>query len=262
MTTHQLTIPGTTRPRIRLGKAIFMRRAQQSWVCLIHLPPKEEYQATSLSLTSTLVAADLSTAAVDPLTSATDGNDGSFEGDYWDNTTQNVTSPAVVDPGIVTSTTVPIATTPSPFSVPAVRSGIQLSSVSLWQGPDPTNVVPFLKGGPVVMPPRTFTTAAAPTAGPEGDTCDVSYRFLYDVVEVRGKSWTTAELGTNGENLKTQLAGCGDLTDWNFELTPNDCCMDWYASARLPIGVRACVGRAVVTAGGPNANVGNCNGAG
>lgn len=41
-----------------------------------------------MSLTSTLVIADLSTAAVEPLTSAIDGDDGSFEGDYWDNTTQ------------------------------------------------------------------------------------------------------------------------------------------------------------------------------
>jgi hypothetical protein len=111
--------------------------------------------------------------------------------------------------------------------------------------------------------PTTTTTAPSPSpTPPEGDTCDVSYKFLFDTVEVRGKSWTTAQLGNNGDNLKSKLSGCGDLTDWNFEMTPNDCCYQWYASARLPIGVKNCVGKAVVAAGGPGANVGNCHGAG
>ncbi|KIM93132.1 hypothetical protein OIDMADRAFT_61917 [Oidiodendron maius Zn] len=220
------------------------------------------FYAESTTVVGMYFAADLSTAVVDPLVSTTDGNDGSFEGDYWDNTTQNITSPAAIDPGNVTSTAALSATTPFTLAIPTIEGGIRLSSVNLWSGPDPTNVASFLIGGPVIIPSLTFTTDSALTAIAEGDTCDVSYRWLYDIVEVRGKSWTTAELGTNGENLKTQLAGCGDLTDWNFELTPNDCCMDWYASARLPIGVKACVGRAVVTAGGPNANVGNCHGAG
>ncbi|KIN09024.1 hypothetical protein OIDMADRAFT_23751 [Oidiodendron maius Zn] len=117
--------------------------------------------------------------------------------------------------------------------------------------------LPTLSGVPTVptMPALPATTAI-------GDTCDVSYRWLYDLVEVRGKAWTTAELGTNGENLKTQIAGCGDITDWNFQLTPNDCCMDWYVSCHLPIGVKDCVGRAVVTAAGPGATIGDCHGAG
>ena len=85
---------------------------------------------------------------------------------------------------------------------------------------------------------------------PLGDTCDVSYRWLYDLVEIRGKAWKTTELVTNAENLKTQIAGCGDATDWNFQLTPIDCCMDWYVSYHLPIGVKDCVGRAMETAGG------------
>ena len=144
--------------------------------------------------------------------------------------------------------------------------------------PWPSAIAPHMGHGPVVNPhpgetiitlsrPPLATTvptnipAPAP-ATPQGDTCDVSYRFLYDLVEIRGKAWTTAELGENAANLKTQLAGCGDITDWNFQLTPKDCCMDWYVSCRLPIGVKDCVGRAVKTAGGPSAVVGDCYGAG
>lgn len=82
--------------------------------------------------------------------------------------------------------------------------------------------------------------------------------LLYDLVEVLGKAWTTAELGTNGENLKAQIAGCGYITDWSFQLTPNDCCMDWYVSCHLPIGVKDCVGGAVVSAAVSSATVGEC----
>lgn len=121
---------------------------------------------------------------------------------------------------------------------------------------------PTLSGVPTVGVSSTPTLPAVPAATPQGDTCDVSYRFVYDLVEVRGKAWTTAELGANGENLKAQIAGCGAISDWNFQLTPNDCCMDWYASCHLPIGVKDCVGRAVETAGGPGVNVGDCHGAG
>jgi hypothetical protein len=60
-----------------------------------------------MSLTSISVVADLSTAYVEPLTSSTAGDDGSFEGDYWDNTTQTTTGPAPADPGDVSSTAAP-----------------------------------------------------------------------------------------------------------------------------------------------------------
>ena len=43
-------------------------------------------------------------------------------------------------------------------------------------------------------------------------------------------------------------------------MTPDDPTYQWYASGHLPIGTKACVGRAVVSAGG--ANDGNCHGAG
>jgi hypothetical protein len=62
--------------------------------------------------------------------------------------------------------------------------------------------------------------------------------------------------GTNGEGLKDQIGGCGAITKWNFERTPNDVKFQWYASGQLPIGTKACVGRALQSAG--ESGDGNC----
>ncbi|KAI9794422.1 MAG: hypothetical protein M1816_005492 [Peltula sp. TS41687] len=91
------------------------------------------------------------------------------------------------------------------------------------------------------------------------DSCDVSYRFLFDGFEVRGKNWPDAKLGPNGEGLLKELKGCGAVTKWEFEWTPNDVKYQWYAHGQLPIGTKACVGHAVETAGG--SSKGNCHGA-
>jgi hypothetical protein len=98
--------------------------------------------------------------------------------------------------------------------------------------------------------------------GAEGDSCDVSYEFLYDTFEVRGKNWVGNSLGANGEGLEAQIKGCGALTDWSFQWRETDPTYQWYASGNLPIGVKNCVGRAVTTAGGPGAIIGDCHGAG
>ena len=92
------------------------------------------------------------------------------------------------------------------------------------------------------------------------DTCDVSYKFLFDKIEIRGKDWPDAKLGDNGEGLKKQLEGCGELTKWGFEWTPNDVKYQWYAHGHLPIGTKSCVGNAVMSAGG--STKANCHGAG
>lgn len=103
---------------------------------------------------------------------------------------------------------------------------------------------------------------AAIIGGWQNDTCDASYKFLFDSFEVKEIKWPSNELGTNGEGLEQQIKGCGDLTGWKFQWTPNDAEWEWSASGNLPIGTKACVGRAVKTAGGPNASVGGCSGAG
>lgn len=91
-------------------------------------------------------------------------------------------------------------------------------------------------------------------------SCDVSYKFLWDSFEIRGKNLPDAKLGAEGEGLKKQLDGCGAVTQYKFERTPDDAKFQWYASGRLPIGTKACVGSALETAGG--SGNGNCHGAG
>ncbi|CAK1364023.1 hypothetical protein CB0940_04010 [Cercospora beticola] len=90
--------------------------------------------------------------------------------------------------------------------------------------------------------------------------CDVSYKFWYNQVEIRGKNLPDAKLGANGEGLRKEIDGCGALTKWNFERTPDDCCFQWYAMAHLNIGTKNCVGRAIESAGG--SGKGNCHGPG
>ncbi|KAI0098282.1 SGNH hydrolase-type esterase domain-containing protein [Nemania sp. FL0031] len=91
-------------------------------------------------------------------------------------------------------------------------------------------------------------------------SCSVAYKFFFDSFEVRGKNFVPAKFGKDGEGLKRELSGCGAITSWNFEATPNDARFQWYASGRLPIGTKACVGRALVSAGGSGPD--NCHGAG
>ena len=90
--------------------------------------------------------------------------------------------------------------------------------------------------------------------------CDVSYKFFFDSFEIRGKNFPDAKLGADGEGLRSEVAGCGAITKWQFERTPDDCCFQWYASGQLPIGTKGCVGRAVESAGG--SSQGNCHGPG
>ena len=78
--------------------------------------------------------------------------------------------------------------------------------------------------------------------------------------EIRGRYFPPAELGTDGSGLLKQLKGCGDVTDWDFELTPKDPVYQWYAHGHLPIGTKSCVGHATESAGGTS--TGNCHGAG
>jgi hypothetical protein len=80
--------------------------------------------------------------------------------------------------------------------------------------------------------------------------CDVSYKGTFDTFEIRGKNLPWNKFGANGEGLRDGLSGCDGLTQWKFEWTPNDCCFQWYATGHLPIGKKACVGRALGSAGG------------
>lgn len=62
-------------------------------------------------LTTTSDVIDLSTAFVEPLTSSMDGDDRSFEGDFWDDTTE----PSSIDAGILTTDS-SVISDPTPVS--------------------------------------------------------------------------------------------------------------------------------------------------
>ena len=91
-------------------------------------------------------------------------------------------------------------------------------------------------------------------------SCDASYKLALTFIEIPGKDWLSEELGEDGNGLKRELTGCGTLTEYYFEITPDDYCFQWYASGRIEIGTKSFIGRAVKAAGG--ADGGNCKGAG
>ena len=62
---------------------------------------------------------------------------------------------------------------------------------------------------------KSSSTTPTPTQSPDADSCDVSYKFLWDQFEVRGKNFDPTKFGRDGDGLKKQIKGCGDLTDWN-----------------------------------------------
>ncbi|KAI9874732.1 MAG: hypothetical protein M1830_009343 [Pleopsidium flavum] len=93
----------------------------------------------------------------------------------------------------------------------------------------------------------------------KADDYEVSYRFLFNTFERRGKNFPDALPGEDGMGLLSQLRGCGPVTEWSFEITPKEPTYQWYAHGHLLIGTKRCVGRATVSAGGITA--GNCQGA-
>jgi hypothetical protein len=80
--------------------------------------------------------------------------------------------------------------------------------------------------------------------------CDISYKFGLDHIEVRGKNFPSALFGANGEGLRDELSGCGGLSEFEFEQTPENPDFQWYAAGNLPHLKRKCVGRAIQSAGG------------
>ncbi|KAL8653411.1 MAG: hypothetical protein Q9226_003862 [Calogaya cf. arnoldii] len=92
------------------------------------------------------------------------------------------------------------------------------------------------------------------------NSCDITYNFIENRFEVRGKNFPDGKLGADGEGLKKEIKGCGALTMWEFKWTPDDVKYQWYASGALPLGTKSCVGAATQTAGGKEA--GHCKGPG
>ncbi|KAH0350013.1 hypothetical protein KCU81_g2830, partial [Aureobasidium melanogenum] len=123
------------------------------------------------------------------------------------------------------------------------------------------------------VPAPTTSEAAAPAEAtappppppppppPAADICGDWYKFLFDHFEIYGRNFDADKFGTDGSGLKHQIKGCGDLTYWTFKtLTDDPQGYQWYAKGDLPVGTKACVGRAVVSAGGASPD--GCTGAG
>ena len=74
-------------------------------------------------------------------------------------------------------------------------------------------------------PDPSCVPAPAATPPPAGDICGDWYKILFDHFE------------------KKQIKGCGDLTNRNFEQKTGYLNgYQWYASGKLPIGIKACIG--------------------
>ncbi|KAK4983211.1 hypothetical protein LTR50_007357 [Elasticomyces elasticus] len=149
----------------------------------------------------------------------------------------------------------------TPQDAPSCVGRFQNAVIDGCDGADPINNPHNYKFGSTLTTADGWEYKMTPLSQQVNEvSCDVSYKFFYDSFEIRGKNLPDGLFGAEGEGLHSQMSGCGALTDWNFERTPDDCCFQWYASGHLTVGTKACVGRALESAGG--SGDGNCHGAG
>jgi hypothetical protein len=150
----------------------------------------------------------------------------------------------------------------SPKDAPDCLSRFQTAVIDGCDGNDPLNNPHNYKFGSTLLTADGWKYRMTPLSKHVNEVgCDVSYKARgYNVFEVRGKNLPDALLGANGEGLLKKLSGCGQVKEWNFEQTPDDCCYSWYALGRLPGGTKSCVGRAIKSAGG--SSNGGCRGPG
>lgn len=138
-----------------------------------------------------------------------------------------------------------------PKDAPDCVNRFQNAVIDGCDGTDPVNNPHNYKFGSTLTTADGWEYKMTPLSKQVNEiNCDVSYKFFFDRFEIRGKNLPDALLGANGEGLHNELDGCGALTAWQFERTPDDCCFQWYATGQLPVGTKACVGRAVMSAGG------------
>ncbi|OIW28741.1 hypothetical protein CONLIGDRAFT_617692 [Coniochaeta ligniaria NRRL 30616] len=139
----------------------------------------------------------------------------------------------------------------SPAAAPDCVGRYQRAVLDGCDGNDPINNPHNYKFGSVFTSADGWEYTMTPLSKQVNEiNCDVSYKFFFDSFEIRGKNLPDAKFGANGEGLKAQVSGCGSITKWNFEWTPNDVKFQWYASGQLPIGTKNCVGDALMSAGG------------
>lgn len=148
-----------------------------------------------------------------------------------------------------------------PKDAPACQNRFKDAVINGCDGTDPLNNPHNYKFGSTFTASDGWEYIMTPLSKQINEvSCDVAYKFLWDGFEIRGKNLPDAKFGAEGEGLRKELDGCGKVTHYNFERTPDDVKFQWYASGRLPIGTKACVGRALESAGG--SGKGSCHGAG
>lgn len=185
-------------------------------------------------------------------------------GDYWIVSRDQTSPEATYNRGSVNALVLNVSNAhgpTSPSSAPDCLGRFTGAVIDGCDGSDHVNDPHNYKFGSVLTTTDGGRYEMRPLTQQVGKvSCDVSYKFLWDGFEIRGKNLPDAAFGAEGEGLKKHIRGCGDLTHWKFEWTPKDCCFQWYAAGRLPIGTKACVGRALESAGGNG--LGSCHGAG
>lgn len=129
-----------------------------------------------------------------------------------------------------------------------VRNSRDKGPLAIWNG----------QRSPLKITPSA--SSAQPKATTAVDSCKCHWALLLDTFTIRGRDFDNAKFSTDGESLRKQVAGCGGLNDWHFSCTNGDPRFDWIATGRLAVGDKACLGRAVLSAGGED--VDGCHGAG
>lgn len=109
--------------------------------------------------------------------------------------------------------------------------------------------------------PAKNVITQTPAPPPAADLCGDWYKVILDHFEIYGKNFDAEKFGHDGSGLKQQLSRCGEITNWEYKTLTDDLNgYQWYASGNQPIGTKACVGRAVVSAGGKDPS--RCTGSG
>ncbi|KAK6431021.1 hypothetical protein LTR95_012820 [Oleoguttula sp. CCFEE 5521] len=121
---------------------------------------------------------------------------------------------------------------------------------------------PEVVNGDTCPAPPPLAPPPAPQSDPDAtEICGTWYKVLFDHFEIYGAHFDDSEFSSDGEKLKHELEGCGEVTKWSFKTLTNDPNgFQWFASGNLPVGTKACVGRAAVSAGGSSPD--GCTGAG
>ncbi|OIW26935.1 SGNH hydrolase [Coniochaeta ligniaria NRRL 30616] len=155
-----------------------------------------------------------------------------------------------------------------PRDAPDCEGRFTRAVVDGCDGLDPKNPDNWKFGGTLTTTDGWQYTMTPKSKNVDDVTCDVSYRFFYDRVEIRGRNvpgtgHPPPSIRDDGTGLLDALRNeCGVVTDWKFDpKTPVDGGdFQWYAAGSLVIGKRSCAGTAIMKAGADR--VDNCHGAG